>query len=69
MLVKVYKHETVTSVAEIEAPSEKQALQYARVTNGMGNAPEFSELTRTNPRISLKEVMTHEKKGSKGNDE
>lgn len=56
MLVKIYKHETVTSVAEVEAPSEAQALRYARASQGMANGPEFKETSRSNPRISLKET-------------
>lgn len=64
---KVYKHETVTSVAEIEAPSEEQALKFARVSEGMPGAPEYSEMSRRNPRLSASPEVTRETKkgGSK----
>ena len=50
---KVYKHETVTSVAEIEAADEQQAIRIARATEGSPQAPQYTESERRNARLSL----------------
>jgi hypothetical protein len=52
----IYRHETVTSVTEIEAESPEQALKYARVADGMPNGPEFGEYERRNKRYSLESL-------------
>jgi hypothetical protein len=62
MLVKIYKHETITSVAEIEAPSEEQALRFVRASVGMPNGPAFTELSRSNARVSLRETTEKQAK-------
>ena len=53
MLVKIYKHETILSVAEVEAPTEAQAIRYARAAVGMDDEPKYQEQFRRNPRLSL----------------
>lgn len=52
-LIEVFKSETVISSALIEAPSPEQALKYARVVSGMPNEPQYTEVSRRSPRLSL----------------
>lgn len=53
MKVKVYKRETVISVAEVEVASEAQAVKYVRAVEGTPSAVQFSEQTRNTTGISL----------------
>lgn len=62
--VKVYRSETVVSVAEIEAPTEDAALKFARAAEGMPNPPEYKEIERRGVRLSLSEdIGTRKPKG------
>lgn len=54
---KVYKHETVTSVTEIEAESAEHALKFARVAQGTASAPEYTEVARRPQAMSLSETI------------
>lgn len=62
---KVYKHETVISAAEVEASSQEQALRYARVTVGMPTEPQYVEVERRNPRLSMSAERPKEAKEAK----
>lgn len=54
MLVKVYKRETVISVAEVEVASESQAVKYVRAVEGTLASPSFTEQSRKVTAISLR---------------
>lgn len=58
--VKVYKSQTVISVAEVEVAgnaTDESALKYARAAEGMPNAPEYTEVDRRGTRLSLSEEI------------
>lgn len=52
-MVKVYRTETVVSVAEVEALSDQQALKVARATEGLQSMPQYQEIERRSVRLSL----------------
>ena len=52
-MVKIYKTETVVSVAEVEAPTPEKALKFARASEGMPSEPVYAETERRNMRLSL----------------
>lgn len=54
-MVKIYKTETVVSVAEIDSPTPEQALKYAKAVEGMQHAPGYLVIGTRSTRFSLNE--------------